>query len=184
MAGNINSGLGSFNIGGFTVSGQTFADVGGAVSDIFGGIGAAESAKIQSQGEAAEAQNYFLAAQLASENKEFTVESTAIQEAQASRQIALAGGAQVAETAGAGFERGKGSAFYIAKSIQQQGALEKQVLGQQGLITEAGYQEQAQAYTTLAYAAENASQEESSLSSFDTLAGFVGAAFKVAAAVV
>jgi hypothetical protein len=46
-----------------------------------------------------------------------------------------------------------GSALDILRESASEGATTKAVIGQQGLITEAGYQEQAQAYTSMANAA-------------------------------
>jgi hypothetical protein len=61
-------------------------------------------------------------------------------------------GTTKAAVAGAGFSN-SGSALDLLRSSAEQGATTKAVLGQQGLITEAGYNEQQQSYTLMANAA-------------------------------
>lgn len=171
------------------VSSSTFSNAGGAVSDLFAGEGAeaqgslqaqglqisaegtlinaqgteitAESLDTQAGGNLAESQNYDLAAQLADANAAYTVQSTAIQEQQLQRQITQTIGTENAGVAASGFSSG-GSAGDILRSSQQQGTLAKTVLQQQGLITEAGYNEQAASFRTLSAAgqATAASEEE------------------------
>jgi hypothetical protein len=90
--------------------------------------------------------------------------STAIKESQADRNLYQALGTTRADFAvglfarpmncriwrcsGAGFAE-SGSALDLLRESASQGAMTKAVLGEQGLITEAGYQEQAQSYTVL-----------------------------------
>jgi hypothetical protein len=159
------------------LSQATFSDLGGAVSGIFSGIGAedqaalqaeglqitaqgtlitaqgtqinAEALGIKAQGDLAEASNYDLAASLASANAAYTAQSTRIQTSQLARQVQGTIGAQQAEVAASGFSAG-GSAGDLLRDSAAQGALARGVMQQQGLITEAGYNEQAQSYTTLA----------------------------------
>ena len=61
-------------------------------------------------------------------------------------------GGQQAEVAASGFGAA-GSALDLLRDSAAQGALHKAVLAQQGLITEAGYEEQAKSYNLQAEAA-------------------------------
>ena len=181
------------------LSSSTINDVGGAVSDIFAGLGAedkgtlaqqgldiqaegtqigaesteitAESLRTKAQGDIAEAQNYDLASNLATENAGFTAESTRIQQSQQQRQETMTIGSQKAAVGGAGFSD-SGSAFYLMKSSANQGALAAGAIGAQGAITEAGYNEQAQSFETMATVGrETAASEESIANQTDTIAG-------------
>lgn len=146
----------------------TFTDLGGAASDIFSGFG--DQAK--AQGDFAEAQEYTLASKLATQNQAFTVQSTAIKEAQQQRELTMTLGGQQADVAGGGFAS-SGSSLDLLRDSASQGALAHQVLGQQGLITEAGYQEQAQSYTTMATAATAAGNAEEDASVFADITGVI-----------
>ena len=126
----------------------TFSDIGTAVSDIF----AAQGDELKAKGAAFEQQSYVQAAALAQQNEQFTAMSTAIKQSQADRNLYGALGQTRADVAGAGFAE-SGSALDILRESASQGAMTKAVLGEQGLITEAGYQEQAQSYTDMANAA-------------------------------
>jgi len=169
------------------IGASTFAGIGGAVSDIFAGLGAADQAKlkargmrisaegtrigaegtrlsaeslrIKARGDIAESENYDLAAQLARENKQFANTSTAIKLAQQDRELFKAMGQTRADVAGAGFAE-SGSALDILRESAGQGALARAVAGQQGLITEEGYEEQAKSYETMARAGRAAAQGE------------------------
>jgi hypothetical protein len=68
-------------------------------------------------------------------------------------------GGQQAAQAGAGFAA-SGSGLDILADSASQGALAKATLGQQGLITEAGYQEQATSYGIMQSTATQAASEE------------------------
>lgn len=127
----------------------------GLISDIFGTIGAAE-----------EAAAYNKASGLATLNAKITKESTAIQETQASRQIFQTIGAQKAAVGGAGFAA-SGSAQDLLRSSVSQGALQKQVIEQQGLINENGYLAQAAAYTGQSAAATATAISDGISSIFD-----------------
>lgn len=178
------------------LSNATFGDIGGAASDIFAGFGAqtqanlkAKSLGIQAQGELAEGQEYDLAAGFAQQNAAFTKQSTAIQEAQQQRQTTLQLGAQRADVAGAGLAA-SGSALDLMRNSASQGALSQAVLGQQGLITEAGYEEQAQSYQTMSSAAKATAASEEELAQETEQAGkqsefgdFISGAIKGVAAV-
>jgi hypothetical protein len=138
-----------------TISSQLFSGVGAGVSDVFAGFGA----ETKAQGDLAEAAQYDEAAHLALQNEQYTKMSTDIQEAGKNRELLLSLGRTTSEVAGAGFSL-SGSALDILRSSAAQGAIAKAVIGQQGLITEAGYQEQAQSYETMASAARSAASTE------------------------
>jgi len=131
----------------------TFSDIGGAVSDLF----QAKAFGYKAQGAEFEKKNYLLASDLAEQNKQFTQESTAIQQMQQERASYQAIGRTQADIAGAGFAA-SGSALDILRDSTSQAALTNAVIGQQGLITEAGYEEQAQSYKNMASAADVAIQ--------------------------
>jgi hypothetical protein len=74
------------------LSNTTFSNAGGAVSDLFGGIGQlqsgdlkAQALQLKAQGDLSEAQQYDLASTLAEQNEQFIKTSTGIQEAQSQR---------------------------------------------------------------------------------------------------
>jgi hypothetical protein len=127
----------------------TFTDIGGGVSDLF----AAQGYAYKAEGDEFEKQNYDAAAVLADQNAAYTETATAIKEAQQGRQIFKAQGETEQSVAGAGFAE-SGSALDILREGAQQGALSQAVLGQQGLIQEAGYKEQAQSYRNMSSAAQ------------------------------
>ena len=140
----------------------TISDIGGAVSDILGGQSQARGLRIKAQGNLVEAENYDAAAQLALQNEEFTKESTAVKLMQQQREAELGIGQTQADIAASGFAN-SGSALDILRSGAQQGALTQQILGRQGLITEAGFEEQSQAYNRLSGFARYAAGEENSM---------------------
>lgn len=158
------------------LSSSTFSDIGGAASDLFAGFGAeaqgdlkakglnieAEGLRLKAKGDLAEASEYDLASGLATQNSAYTRTSTAIQQMQQQRQNTLQIGQQRAQIAGAGFAA-SGSALDILADSARQGALATAVLGQQGLITEAGYQEQAQSYNLMASTARTTAAGENQI---------------------
>lgn len=159
------------------LSASTFSSAGGAVSDLFSGFAASTNAdlqakglRIKAQGDLAEGQEYDLAGQLAGQNAQYTETSTAIQQAQQDRNTTMQIGGQRADIAGAGFGE-SGSALDILRDSASQGALAKATLGQQGLITEAGYQEQEQSYNLMASTARTAAASEDQLASDTEAAG-------------
>lgn len=152
------------------VGAATFSDLGGAASDIFAGFG--DQAK--AQGDFAEAQNYDLASNLATQNESYAATSTNIKEAQQQRELTMTLGGQKADVAGGGFAE-SGSSLDMLRDSASQGALAHQVIGQQGLITEAGYQEQAQSYQTMATAATAAGNAENKASVFSDITGGIKA---------
>jgi len=169
---------------------STFSDLGGAVSDLFAGFGAtaaadlkaqglmigaygtqigaqgtvlqAQGLRIKAQGELAEAGEYDLAAVLARQNKQYTEQSTAIQQLQLERNISATIGGQRAATAASGL-KASGSSLYLLADSARQGALAHQVLSMQGQITEAGYEEQAQSYEVMAAAQRMSATGETSI---------------------
>ena len=87
------------------------------------------------------------------------------------------GKTQAAE-AGAGLAQ-SGSAVDLLRESAQEGATTKAAVGQQGLITEAGYQEQHDSYMNMAAAAQ-AAEQATELSGIGDL---VGGGLKLAAAI-
>jgi hypothetical protein len=156
----------------FSISQATFSDAGSAVSDIFAGFGAQAKAK----GDIIEGQNYGLAASYALQEQNYVATSTAIQEAQQARSTYKTLSGQQADVAGAGFAE-SGSALDLLRSSASQGAIALAVLGQQGLITEQGYEEQAQSYENMQQAAGIAASAEKQAATGDfAAAGLQGAA--------
>lgn len=136
------------------LSNDTFNNAGGAVSDLF-----------KAQGDKAEGQNYELAADYARQNVDFTKQSTAIKEMQLDRSIYKSLGETQAAVGGSGLAA-SGSALDILRDSASQGSLTKSVLAEQGAITEAGYDEQAHSYDTMANAAKMAAEG-------DTIGGII-----------
>lgn len=160
----------------------TYSGIGGAVNDLFSSQATASGLRLKAQGDLVEAGNYDLAAALAKQNEQFTEQSTAVKQAMADRQIYMGIGTERADIAGSGFAE-SGTSLDLLRSSAQQGAMQKQLLGQQGLITEAGYNEQRTAYTNLADFARSTAATEESMASQAITAGYVSAAFKVAGVV-
>lgn len=155
------------------IGSDTFRDIGGAVSDIFGGFAAdtssdlkakglsiqaqgtrlsAQSLLLKAQGDLSEAEQYDLAQQLAQQNAAYTRASTAISAAQQDRQITMTIGGQRAAVAGAGLAS-SGTALDLLRDSASQGALARATLQTQGSITEAGFNEQAKSYAVMSAAA-------------------------------
>jgi hypothetical protein len=157
------------------VSASDFGSISGGVSDLFGGLGAGAKA----QGDLLEQQNYQLAAKYALQEAQFTKTSTAIQEFQAQRETTKVLGETTADVAGAGFAQG-GSALDLLRDSASQGAMQKAVLGEQGLITEAGYKEHAQSFQNMAAAAGDAANAEKMAQTGDFITGGIKIATGVA----
>jgi hypothetical protein len=150
----------------------TINSVGGAVSDLF----AAEGHRYKAKGDLFEAENYDRASALATQNEKFTEQSTAIKQSQLDRENYKMIGGQQADVAGAGFAA-SGSALDLLRDSASQGALQKAVGAEQGLITEAGYTEQAESYTTMSKAAHMAADAENQAAfGADITAGIKGVA--------
>lgn len=167
-----------------TVGTDTFGNLGGAVQDLFAGLGAttaanlkaqgidieaagtdisAQSLLLQSQGDLAEASEYDLAQKLAQQNAAYTAASTNIQAAQQERQTIMTIGSQKAAVGGAGLAE-SGSALDLLASSASQGALARGVLVTQGNMQEAGYEEQANSYATMSAAARATAAGEVTIS--------------------
>ena len=178
------------------LSDKTFANAGGAVSDLLGGIGAGKSAglsvdalRLKATGDLAEAGQYDLAGDLALRNAQYTKTSTAIQQAQQARATTIQIGGQQNAIAGSGFKT-SGSGLDILADSAREGALTQQVLGQQGLIQEAGYDEQAKSYQLMANTArttaageEDIAQKTEDAGTFAEIGDFAGGLLKGAAAI-
>lgn len=178
------------------LSSSTFSDAAGAVNDLFAGFGAstqadlkAQSLDLQAQGDLAEATNYDLASTLATKNEAYAKTSTAIQQMQQDRNTYLQIGGQKAAIGGAGFAQ-SGSAIDILADSARQGALAKATLGVQGLINEAGYQEQAESYTNMANTArstaaglQNIASETEAAGKTSEIGDFIGSALKIGATI-
>jgi hypothetical protein len=107
---------------------------------------------LQGQGAAIEGEAYGEAATLAQLNAQYSTASTNIQVAQSNRSNYMNIGTDMA-AAGASGSSGGGSAGDILRNTAQQGALNTAVIQQQGLITTAGYNEQAESYELMQQAA-------------------------------
>lgn len=147
----------------------------GAVSDLF----AAEGHRYKAKGDLFEAENYDRASALATQNEKFTETSTAIKQSQLDRANFKVLGGQQADVAGAGFAA-SGSALDLMRDSASQGALTKAVGAEQGLITEAGYQEQAESYTTMSKAARMAADAENNAAFGADITGGLKAAAAIA----
>lgn len=158
---------------------STISDIGGGVSDIFGGYAKAAGLNLKAAGDRVEAGNYDLASTLAKQNEQFTEQSTGVKQLMADRARYMGIGTETADIAGAGFAE-SGSALDLLRSSAQQGALQKQLIGQQGLITEAGYNEQATAYSNLASYARMAADTENKMASTAITAGWITGGLKIA----
>ena len=132
------------------------------ITDISAGIGdlyTAKADKAKAAYDITEGQEYSDASALATQNEQFTQMSTAIKDAQTSREIAKSEGATTAAVAAGGFAT-SGSALDILRDSAQQGAITRAVGQEQGLVTEAGYAEQATSYNLMAGAANQAASAE------------------------
>jgi len=119
-----------------------FGGIGGAVSDVFGGIGALKAAG-----------GYKTASKLAAQNAVIEAASTRVRQLQAQRQIYQVIGGQQADVAAAGFAK-SGSALDLLRSSAEQGSLTKALVEQQGAINVAGYKAQAAMYGAQASASK------------------------------
>jgi hypothetical protein len=133
----------------------TFNAIGGAVNDLF----AADAHRSKAEGLRIQAENYDLASGLATQNAEFTNTSTKIKQMQLDRSIYQTIGGQQQDIASAGFTA-SGTAIDLLRDSASEGALTKAIAGQQGLITEAGYEQQAKSFTNMAKASRVAAEAE------------------------
>lgn len=161
---------------------STFNDFAGAASDLFSGITGSESLNIKAEGDLAEAKSYQLAAQLAGLNEQYAKTETNVKEAQNEREIYQTESQQQAQVAGGGLAE-SGSALDLLSSSASQGALSQAIIGQQGLITEAGYQEQQDSYNNMATALQQAASEEQKLASQTSMFSEITGGIKAAAGI-
>jgi hypothetical protein len=152
----------------------TFSDFGAGISDLF----AASADRSKASGDLLEAQNYDLAAKYAQQEVQFTAESTAIQKMQAERATYQSMSQTRADVAGGGFAASGSSLDILAQSASQ-GALQQAVIQRQGLITEQGYEEQAQSYLNMESAADMAASAQKKAAT----GAEIGAGFQFAAAI-
>ena len=127
------------------LSGTAFSQFGGGISDLY----AASADRARGQGARIEAEQYLKSAAFADLNATYTKELTNIKEYQAQRAIFKTMGSQRADVAASGFAK-SGSALDLERDSATQGALTKAVLGAQGQIEEAGYEQQAASYRLMA----------------------------------
>jgi hypothetical protein len=140
----------------------TFNSVGSAVQDIFSSQATASGLRLKAHGDLAEAENYDLASTLATQNARFTETSTAVKQTQADRSLYKKLGTETAGLAAAGFTN-SGTALDLMRESASQGALHHAVLGEQGLITEVGYNEQAKSFTNMSASARYAASVENEM---------------------
>lgn len=133
----------------------TVSDIGGAVSDFF----AADAYRFKAQGAKIEAEQYGLAAGMADLNAQYTEESTEIKEWQAQRKANLTEGQINEDVAANGFQM-SGSGIDVLRDSVTNAALTKAVLGQQGLIEQKGYEEQAASFRLMQDAANVAANAD------------------------
>jgi hypothetical protein len=156
-------------------SAGAFGDIGAGVSDLL----AVSGYRSKAQGDFAEAGEYDLAAKYAEKEAQYTKMSTAIQEFQKERDLSKSLGQTTADVAGAGLAT-SGSAIDILRESASQGALAVAVLGQQGLIQEEGYEEQARSYEMMSAAATMAGNAEKKAAGFAEITGGIKIATGIA----
>lgn len=177
MADDFGGGKGGTGGGsgfGLSFGSNTVSGFAGAANDLFAAQGYAYKAK----GAAIEKGMYEEAAGFAELNEKYTETATSIKQAQQQRALELSLGSTEAGVAASGFEK-SGSALDLLADSASQGSLAHQVLGYQGLITEAGYKQQADALHSQAAAAGVA---EEAAKTAET-GSYIGAAIKGATAI-
>lgn len=137
-----------------------FGNIGGAVGDIFTGIGQQQSAK-----------TLRIAARYAGENADLAETSTRIQRAQLDRQAYRTIGGQKADVAGAGFSA-SGSALDLLRDSMAEAAMADNLTALQGQIEVNAYTAQQKSLLGQAKQADIAAK-----------GSFIGSIFKVIAGV-
>ena len=132
----------------FDTAKSVLSDFGSAASLFGSAAGSAASA----EGYRAEARAYSAAAIISGTNAQLTAGSTRLQQQRADRDLFKVLGAAKADIAGAGLTEA-GSALDIIRGSAAEGALQKQVIGTQGTISENAYLQQQAAYQGQAEAA-------------------------------
>lgn len=122
------------------------ADLGGAVTDLFGARGARSSAG-----------SYEEAERIANENAVLAGAATRTKALLLQRQITKGLGSTQAQVAGAGFAA-SGSALDIMRDSASQGAITKALNEEQGAITVNSFREQANQFGAMAKAAKSSSR--------------------------
>lgn len=150
------------------IGAATFSGIGGGIADLY----AASADRYRAQGARIEGERYLESARLADLNATYTKELTNIKEYQTQRSIFKTLGAQQAEVAASGFTK-SGSALDLERDSATQGAMAKAVLGQQGQIEEAGYEQQAASYRLMANSANMAATAADHAAQGATLASFL-----------
>lgn len=125
-----------------------FSGLGGAVGDIFGGLGGFDVAK----GYKAQKKGYEGAAELSRINATIADQANKIQGVKTEREIFRTLGGQQADIGAAGL-KASGSALDVIRDSAQQGSLAMQLINRQGAIEQVGYQQEEQSYLAQAAAA-------------------------------
>ena len=157
-------GLGSM----FSLSAGGVSGIAGGVSDLFAAMGH----KAKAAGDVFEQKNYQLAGTLADQNEQYAEWSTAIKQSQEDRTLFKSLGTTKADIAGAGLAE-SGSGLDILRESASQGAMARAVTGEQGLIVEAGYREQATSYRNMAAAAQVAIDAEKKAAEGAEITGWI-----------
>lgn len=127
----------------------------------------------------AEKRAYLKAASLADLNKTLQASSTEIQVAATQRALSKVQGAASAEIGASGLAE-SGSAADVIRSNAQQGAIQTQLLREQGAIAETGYEAQSASYTGLAHQAGAAASAARSSAAGSAGKGILGVLSTVA----
>jgi len=163
-AASSGGGLGSM----FSLSAGGVSGIAGGVSDLFAAMGH----KAKAAGDVFEQKNYQLAGTLADQNEQYAEWSTAIKQSQEDRTLFKSLGTTKADIAGAGLAE-SGSGLDILRESASQGAMARAVTGEQGLIVEAGYREQATSYRNMAAAAQVAIDAEKKAAEGAEITGWI-----------
>lgn len=162
---------------------KTIGYAGGAVGDLLGSQATAGGLRLKAKGSDVEGDNYSLAATLAKQNEEFSMQSTAVKKTMAERQLYQTIGTETAQFAQSGLAN-SGSVLDILRDSATQGALTTSLVQQQGLIEQAGFHEQQTAYNNLAayahYAADVDRQEADTAERNGMITGGIKAAASIA----
>ncbi len=167
------------------ISDKQFDLFGGAVNDLFGAAGSAAQAKAYGQSAAAldlSAARLDEAAAFSDFSAGMAKQKTAIGKLANEREVFNVLGSQGAGIVGGGFSLA-GSGSDILRMTAAEGALSQQIIGQQGMLEEATYKEEAKNYRTQAQAARldaSAARAGKKGSKLGTIAKIAGAAIKVA----
>lgn len=133
----------------------TFNSLGQAAQDIF----SIDTHRTKAAGLRIEAGNYDRSATFSDQNARFTEISTGLKTMQMDRETYKALGGIKADVAGAGFAE-SGSALDIMRDSASQAALMRGTVTEQGLLTEQGYQVEAENYRQMGEAARMAASAE------------------------